>query len=215
MASKIMRVRTVFTYGAGSPGLMTHYFSNGTGVDFSPSEADAQVAVDRVRDMMLTSPTIWPTSFTWGVSGEVDVLLDTTGEVQDQLGVTARSGAGTNTFPLGPLPVGLLLVASTNAFVSGRRLRGRTYFVPVNAGSVTTAAPTAGTKEAVVACGNALLAEGTTGIFPVVWSRPRPATAVGPHRPAGPARAARVGSSARAVSYSTPSKFVVLTSRRD
>jgi hypothetical protein len=48
-----------------------------------------------------------------------------------------------------------------------------------------------------------------------VWSRPRPATAIGPGRPAGPARAARVGSAAQATSCSVSPKFAVLRSRRD
>lgn len=207
-----MRVRTVFNYGLGSPGLMTHYFADSTG---PVNDVSAQLAVDRVRDAMLTTPNLWPTSFAWVVGGDVDVLEDTTGEVTDELAATQRTGAGASTNTYGPLPVGLLLKSRTNAFVSGRRLVGRTYFVPIQAALTAAASVSGGLQGDVTAIGDALLDAGTTTVFPVVWNRPRPATAVGPHRPAGPARAERSGSSAPVVSYSCSSKYVVLTSRRD
>lgn len=210
--ANLMRVRTVFTYGAGSPGLMTNYFGRSAG---AADAAAAQVAVDRVRDALATSPTLWPTTMTWSISGDVDVIEDSTGEIQDQLAATPRTGAGTSTFALGPLPVGVLLKSRTDAYVDGRRLTGRTYFVPINSGSSTTASPNAGLMTAVTAIGTALLNAGLTNVEPYVWSRPREATEVGPGRPAGPARAARAGSSAEAVSFSCSPKYVVLTSRRD
>lgn len=208
----LMRVRTVFAYGAGSPGLMTNYLGKG---EVEINGSDAQVAVDRVRDALQASPNIWPTTFAWSVAGEVDVLDDATGEVTTQMAATPRNGAGSGTGGLGPLPVGLLLKARTDSFVSGRRLIGRTYFVPVQATLTTTAVPSTGTRDAVVLVGTAMLNAGLTQVLPYVWSRPRPATAVGPGRPAGPAREARVGSSAPVVSYSCPPNYVVLTSRRD
>lgn len=208
----LLRVRTVFTYGAGSPGLMTQYFGNELG-DYN--EADAQVAVNRVRDAMLTSPNLWPTAFQWEVSGDVDIIQEADGEVVDALGVDLASGAGTSTNEFGPLPVGVLLRSRTDTFVDGRRLVGRTYFVPVQNEIVNVPAPDSGTRTAVAAIGDALNDAGLTLLFPYVWSRPRPATAVGPGRPAGPARSARAGSSARATQFSCSPKFVVLTSRRD
>lgn len=208
----IMRVRTVFAYGEGSPGLMTHYFDReGTTLD----DESAQLGVDRVRDAILSAQNLWTTSTTLTVQGDVDVLDDATGEVTNQLGATPRSLAGTTAGALGPLPVGLLLKASTNAFVSGRRLIGRTYFVPVNAFLTAAASVPSGTQGTVTAFGTALMNAGLTQVHPRVWSRPRPATDVGPGRPAGPARSARAGSSAVAVAYSCSSKYVVLTSRRD
>lgn len=208
----LMRVRTVFEYGAGSPGLMTQYFGNDTG---SYNDADAQVAVDRVRDAMITAPALWPPSFTWTIQGDVDVLADTTGVVSSHHGVTSRTGLGTNTGSLGPLPVGILLQSHTGAYVGGHRLIGRTYFVPIAAGATDGPVVPDAWRGSVLDTGNALLAAGLTFVVPYVWSRPRPATAVGPHRPAGAARAARVGSSAKVTSYSVPAKWAILTSRRD
>lgn len=208
----LMRVRTVFEYGAGSPGLMTQYFGNDAG-DYN--DADAQVAVNRVRDGLATSPTLFPPSFGWTVTGEVDVIDDVSGEVQSQLAADEAVDVGTCGTGVGPLPVGLLLKARSDSFVSGHRLVGRTYLVPVCRTVLDGGSPNSGTMAAVKAIGDAFLTPGLTLIFPYVWSRPRPATAVGPHRPAGPARAARDGSSARVTSYACSPKFVILTSRRD
>lgn len=210
--TQIMRVRTVFTYGAGSPGLMTNYFNHSSN---SPNSEAAQNAVNRVRDGLLASPNLWPTTFSWLVQGDVDIIEDTTGNVDNSYGVTQATGAGTSTNGLGPLPVGLLLRARTNTFVSGRRLMGRTFLVPVQSALTAAPVPSSGTRDAVVLMGTELSDAGATGVDPVVWSRPRPATEVGPGRPAGPARAARDGSHAEVVSWDCPAQYVVLTSRRD
>jgi len=165
--------------------------------------------------MLLTMPTMWPAGWVSTVQGDVEILNDATGEV---VGAEAATGAfvnGTAGGGLGPLAVGLLMVLNTGAFVSGRRLRGRTFIVPCSAAAANAPKPSDATRATVVTMGNALLAAGTTGVFPVVWSRPRLATAVGPGRPDGPARAARAGSSADVTTISCPAKFVVLTSRRD
>lgn len=207
-----MRVRTVFNYGSGSPGLMTNYFD--APVD-DPAESHAQSAVTRVKNAMNTSPNLWPTTFTWEVQGQVDVLLDSTGEAVGAFSVPPETGAGGSPSPLGALPVGLLLRMHTASFVSGRRLVGRTYLVPVVSVVTASAAPNPGTMAAVKAMGDALLDAGITDVHPRVWSRPRPATPVGPKAPAGPARLARSGSSASVQFTSCSSKFVVLTSRRD
>lgn len=210
--SSIMRVRTVITYGEGSPGLMTHYFKQSDNIF---STASAQLSIDRVRDSIIAAQNIWTTGTTFTISGDVDVLEDSDGETQLTLAATQRTLNGTTGQPLGPLAIGLLLKAKTDVFVSGHRLKGRTYFVPVNNALTTSATVPSGTQGTVTAFGTAMLNAGTTDVHPVVWSRPRPATAVGPGRPAGPAREARAGSSAEVTSYSCSPKFVVLTSRRD
>lgn len=208
----LMRVRTVFEYGTGAPGLMTHYLGNDGG---EYNDADAQVAVDRVMNALIAIEHLWPAGFFWQVTSDVDVLKDTDGEVLQQLAATARNGAGVAGGGLGPLPVGVLLKSTTNAFVSGRRLTGRTYFVPIAAESTNFAVPSAATRAVVDTFGTAMLDSGLTLVSPFCWSRPRPATAVGPGRPAGPARLARIGSSARITGYTTSGKYAVLTSRRD
>lgn len=208
----LLRVRTVLNYGLGGPGLMTNYFGNELG-DYN--DADAQVAVDRVRDSLIAAQAIFTTGQSWVISGEVDKLSDVTGEVSAQYGVTARTGTGTTSIPIGPLPLGLLVRLKTDAFVSGRRLVGRQFFVPIQSFETAYAQPRSNAKVITDAYGTALQDEGLTLLFPYVWSRPRPATAVGPGRPAGPAREFRAGSSAPVTSTSTSPNWVVLTSRRD
>jgi hypothetical protein len=210
--TSLMRVRTVFDYGQGGPGLMTHYFQRGGA---EPTNTDAQNAANRVRDMLLTAPNLFPTNFQWTVQGNVDVLDDSNGEVSTTLVADPTTGAGTNTSGLGPLAIGLLLKNSTDTFIQGRRLVGRTYLVPIARNLIDGSLPSSATRAAVVTLGDALRANGTTFVAPFVWSRPRPATAVGPHRPAGAARAFRAGSSAAMVSSSCPAEWVVLRSRRD
>lgn len=207
-----MRVRTQLNYGLGSPGLMTHYFGTD---DTAYSEIEAQLAIDRVRDAFSISLQLFPPQLAFQVLSQVDVIRPSDGEVQDSLTGTERNFVGTNASGLGPLAIGLLLKLRTNTFIQGHRLVGRTFLVPI-AGNLTTApvVPTSMT-DAVVAIGNALNDSGINAIDNYVWSRPRPATAVGPGRPAGPARLARAGSRAKVTSYGSSTKYVVMTSRRD
>lgn len=208
----LLRVRTVFNYGLGGPGLMTGYFGRESGVYTTD---DAQIAVDRVRDSLIACAGIFTTAQSWVISGEVDKVTDTDGEVTAQYGVTPRTGAGSTAIALGPLPVGMLLRLKTDAFVSGRRLVGRMFFVPISSYETAFASPRDSAKAIVQAYGTALQAAGGTGIDAYVWSRPRPATEVGPGRPAGPARAFRAGSSAKVTSTMVAPQYAVLTSRRD
>jgi hypothetical protein len=210
--SNIIRVRTRLEYGLGSPGLMTNYFR-------TPSEtyadSDAQLGVDRVRDALAAGTGLFPPALTFRVLGDVDVLDDVNGDNVNHLVATERTFNGTGPGGLGPLAVGLLMRLKTDAYVDGRRLVGRTYFVPI-AGSLTTApvVPSSMT-DALKAIGDALMDTGVATLVPVIWSRPRPATAVGPHRPAGRARDFRAGSSAEVSSASGSTQYVVMTSRRD
>lgn len=210
--TQLVRVRTTLNYGLGGPGLMTNYFGRSAG---TWDEDNAQVAVDRVRDALIAAQGIFTTAQSWVISGEVDELTDTTGEVTGQFGVTARTGAGTTVVAIGPLPVGMLVRLKTDQFVSGRRLVGRQFFVPIQSFETAYAQPRTNAKVITDAYGTELLDAGLTQVEPYVWSRPRPATEVGPGRPAGPAREFRAGSSAEVTSTATSPNWVVLTSRRD
>jgi hypothetical protein len=147
--------------------------------------------------------------------GEVDEIDQANGEVQHRYAGVSRANVGANVNSVGPLAVGVLVRFHTETFVQGRRLIGKSYFVPIDAEFTNTGAPAASVITRFQAIGDAAFSSGLTGIFPYVWSRPRPATAIGPGRPAGPARAARVGSAAQATSCSVSPKFAVLRSRRD
>lgn len=164
----IYRVRTVLSFGQGSPGLNTHYFVPAG----SPSSAEALVAVNRVRGCWDVFKTSLSTGMTAQVSGAVDTLDETTGVLTGSFGVatpavvTGTSGAGqAPTF----LQAGLLLL--TQGIVNGRRVRGRSNLGPLHSGNAGTALPPASLNTNIDAYGVALVASSAAPQV-VVWSRP-------------------------------------------
>ena len=209
----ILRVRTVFTGFSGAPGLMTHYFRK---TDPGLASTDAQLAVDRVRDAFVARHSNLPVAFRWTTSGQVDTLDDATGQVNFSWTATPSTGTGVSgTSGYGPIASGVLIKWQTNAFVSGRRVVGKTFLVPVgNNNADLDGTLTAGALVEWNAWAAAMLNEGATGLHLVCWSRPRLARAVGP---GGKPKAltARAGSSYVITSGAANDKMCVLTSRRD
>jgi len=194
----MLRVRTTISGWDGGPGLMTTYW-------LTPLEDAAAAA--RVVDYVQVSVAAFcadfaPTSVVWQVSGDVDVISAASGAITNTLSVTQpdpiAGGAGEGK---APTAVAALMRLSTNAFIAGRRLRGRIFISPLGAARVTSDGllgdvPVAAISGFAVAL-NATLDAGDTW---VVW-----------HRPVGGAG----GSAAPIVASAGTTKLAVLTSRRD
>lgn len=127
------------------------------------------------------------------------------GELTGTTTVNARVGTSTASFANG---VGVSIQWNADQFVSGRRVRGRTFLVPLDAGifdvdgTVDAAAVTAINNAATGLRTN--LASVNGGLQ--VWSRPRAATEAAP---------ARTGSLHPVVSNSVADKASWLRTRRD
>lgn len=168
--AQMMRVRTVLSYGSGSPALGTHYLR---GAAFSVVLADATDAVARVRAFWAAVAGLMDNGNAAAVQGAVDVLDEQTGVLQGGFSpappaiVTGTGGATTL-----PPATQVLCRLATGGVVAGRRLQGRVNIGRVAlSASTSTGGPTVAVGTACVAAGTALLAGGGPAV-PVVWHRP-------------------------------------------
>lgn len=199
---QIMRVTSRWEGFTGSPGFTVMHFRDfDTEGAITPAQASA--ALERVRAFWDGIKASIPSAVRIQPLGEVEILEDSDGSLQDV--VTAGSVpvaiAGTSAGVVAG-PAGAVVNWRTSAIRNGRRIRGRSFIVPLGAtayeanGSLAPAAHTAFNAAA-----QALAAStGTPDLG--VYSRP-----------SGPG--ATDGQWAVVTGYSVPDKVAVLRSRRD
>lgn len=179
----------------GSPGFSNYYFAGGGGLI-----SDAQQVADRTRGAHVFLATMLPAGVTLSLDPEVAVITAETGEIQDYRTVTPGgtiTGTGTGNWSAAS---GAVVNWRTGDVRFGRRIRGRTFLVPLAntafdvQGTLSTAALTAINQYAGGIIGGDLDSEFG------VWSRPRDGEG---------------GVFATAVSATIPDKVAVLRSRRD
>lgn len=197
---------TIWRYGftwsgwAGGPG-RTVFYGN-TGVSTAQVLAnDCQTLVNNVVNPTGTNADQIPNGVRIHGDSFADELDVGTGDQVGRISVTPSPdivGTGSGNWAA---PVGACITWSTNTFIGGRRLRGRTFFVPL-AGS--TAFQNDGTLATIfLSTVNAAIPIFINGASePVVW-----------HRPTAPG--ASDGASSPIVAGSISDKAAVLRSRRD
>lgn len=203
--TSLLRVKTRWSGFVGSPGYTVMHFRDfGTDPESSTAQTteNAAAAVARVRTFFSALATVLPSSVTVVPESEVDVIEHTNGELVESYAVTAGApivGTATNNFSA---PVGAVVNWRTGTIRNGRRLRGRTFLVPLS----TTAFGTSGILNpgANTTIGNAALAlaGGTTGPRLFVYGRPSNADATD-------------GAFGIVTSSNVPTMSAVLRSRRD
>lgn len=193
----IQRVTTTITGFSGAPGYWRHYFKDISGLGGSVM---AQLCVDRVRDAVLAAGALFSSSVTYNVSGLVDELDESSGQITGQQSVTGRTQVGGAAGALGPIVVGLVAQYNTNDFVNGRRIRGRSFLNPIR--SIYTANPAPVATELGLASAFAAQMDnpGATTVRFGVYTRPKGGTPGAWHD---------------VVSTNVPQKWTVLRSRRD
>lgn len=120
--TEISRLRTAWTGFIGGPGVSTMYF------------LDTLTAVASVHDFWAALLSRFPVDVMLQVENIGDVIEDTTGEMTDSwsadsVGVLAGTGSGNYAAPSGACINWL-----TDTVTHGRRLRGRTFLVPLAGG---------------------------------------------------------------------------------
>jgi hypothetical protein len=186
--ANILRQVAVWNGWPGAPGYTTWYYGDGTTTN-----------VVQQRNFFAAIASLLPSSVTIQVQNTGDVINDATGQA---VGSWSQASAAVVTGTAGggfAGPSGVVMRMETGIFVAGRRLRGRTFLVPM-AGTVqdsngTVAATPLGTLNTAAAA--AVTASGTSWL---VW-----------HRPVGGSG----GSSSPVTSAVIPDKIAVLRSRRD
>lgn len=201
----IMRVTTRWSGFPGAPGytnLFFRDFDTATGTGGDGSTAQAQSATDRVRTFWTALRGLFPDEVRLDMNPEVDMLEDTTGQLVDSFAVTPGAtilGSGTASYAG---PVGMVINWRTGGIRNGRRIRGRTFLVPVHNGVFLATgglnpAETTGVKTAA----DALLAEPNSPDLGI-WARPS-------------APLATDGQWSRVTGSQVPPLAAVLRSRRD
>lgn len=193
----ICRVTTTLTGFSGAPGYWRHYFKDISGL-VGPSMP--QLCVDRVRDAVVAAGALFSSTVTYNVSGLVDEIDESTGQITGQDSVTPRTQVGGAAGPLGPIVVGLVAQYNTSDFVNGRRIRGRSFLNPIRSVYTANAAPQATELGLASAFAAQLDNPGATTVRFGVYTRPKGSTPGAWHD---------------VTNTNVPAKWTVLRSRRD
>lgn len=201
----IYRVKMNWTGFPGAPGLSVFHFRD---FDTEPgaglSEAGAQAATARVDTFITAVVPYLPQGVMLRSDTEVEVIEETTGQLEDTYSVTpaaAKTGAMSTANGFSA-PSGAVINWRTQGVRNGRRIRGRTFLVPLGSGSYQAD----GTLSTAAVAGLAAAANA------LVESSGSPDLGVYA-RPSGPG--ASDGNWVVASSATVPDMAAVLRSRRD
>lgn len=205
--TELARVRVVFTGFSGEPGIATHYVRK-TGV--STWGFYLQTMLNAFGTAYEELQAVFILSQVSTVQGSVDIIEDTTGEIQETLEGDNVVVNGTVDAGQGPAPAGLAVTWNTGGVVAGRHVRGRTFVVPVAVSAAGgDGTPTDPAKTAAADFGAVLLGMMSGLVQPVVWSRPKL------KKDTDPQEYYRFGSNHDILTATVADKFAVLRSRRD
>lgn len=198
------RVRVAWSGFSGGPGLSTFYFG------------DAAAALGPLRTFFNSMANLLPSGVLINIHETGDTLESTTGAISGQWagsGQATVAGIGTTDYAA---PVGAQVSWLTTVITGGRRIKGRTFLVPLQ-GSVFDGFGTLDTSahDSILTYANILWAALPANMM--IFQRPRLATPqwTDVRGRVHPAVAARAGTGAAVSGAIVPLKAAVLTSRRD
>lgn len=191
----IHRVTARWTGFIGAPGYTALHFMAGGGLI-----SDAQSSVDRARNALLNLEAILPTDVRIVMEPEVQEIDESTGVITDFINVEPGVSIGGGAVGIYSAVSGGVVNWRTNDLRFGRRIRGRTFIVPLASNTYDADGTlTASALNALNAFGDDLVGGDLDSEF-VVWSRPRDGSG---------------GVAATVVQHSVPDMAAVLRSRRD
>lgn len=191
----MIRITARWTGFAGAPGYSNFFFAGGGGLI-----SDAQQVADRVQDGLEYLGIILAGQASIALEPEAAVIDSDTGEITGYREITPGSpisGAGNGAYAG---PVGAVVNWRTSDLRNGRRIRGRTFLVPLSTASFDTDGTLTDTARGQVTSFAGTLAGGDLDSEFGVWSRPIGGSG---------------GVFASATGYSVPDMAAVLRSRRD
>lgn len=195
----LARVRVALTGFPGGPGVATFY-----GLDGGVLAADLQA-------FMVTAGSLFMSDVTIQVPPGGDVIEDTTGVITGSWtgGVfAAQHGVGVGSYAA---PSGILIEWLTSTILDGKRVRGRTFLVPVASTNYGADGQVLPADVAGLTVNGNTLVNGSPGNF-VIWHRPRLARAATLRLKA---LTAHPGGHAVVTGVRVDPKVTVLRSRRD
>ena len=189
----------------GAPGYTNMFFEHS-----DPPSTGAQTAADNVRAFWFSIRTELPDDVTITVDPVVKIINAETGDLTSIITVGTAPAAVTGfSTAIYAAPVGLGINWTTSTVHAARRIRGRTFVVPVTSGEFTTTGQPTSTALSNTQAAATTLRTATGPTFGI-WSRP---ITDGPSRV--PPVANRAGGFGPATANSVSNKGVVLRSRRD
>lgn len=156
---------------SGAPGYSNFHFGQGF-LDGGLFGDEAQAVAQRVADAFDAMKTVLPAGVRINIEPSVQIFDEGSGVLEDfaEIDPIEEIRGGTQVDYAGP--VGAVVNWRTNDVRAGRRIRGRTFLVPLaseyfdNAGSLTTTA-----RQWVQSFANAMIGNELQGDFGI-WARP-------------------------------------------
>lgn len=159
----VWRYRVELAGLAGGPGLMTFHFGPTIGT------ADPQDCVDAVAAFIAAIDVFVSTAITFNGGNEMEVIEMTTDQQTGSLAVTGFTQAGDDSATALPPATQMLVRWTTDAFLSGRRVQGKTFLPGFCEDSNETAGTPQGAVVTAVQAAAQTLADAGVGL--VVYSR--------------------------------------------
>jgi len=198
---EMFRVRINWTGFVGGPGYTNLHFEPTAGGAIDQSIVDA--AVTKVDAFLNTLRPSFPTAVITGVDPMVQEVDEVTGNLEAFYTATpAAAAAGTDNLVYSAVS-GAVINWYTNDVRNGRRVRGRTFLVPLGGNQYDFNGTLGQSRVVTFSNAAAALSDDSVAARLVVWKRPDPA----PSLPNGGAY--------NVTAYTVPDKAAMLTSRRD
>lgn len=209
--AEMIKVKLNWSGFQGAPGLSAFYFREFEGND--DQDGFAQAAADKVKLFRDQVATIVPSGVTLTVGNDAEIINDTDGALVNVLTVDGGAGVSNNGH------VGQAYAAAAGAVINwrtssvhrGRRVRGRTFLVPIAGTEFESNGTLGGNAVAKLTAGaTALLAAGAGSPDFGIWARPQRVK-----NPDGTTTTVNNGAWYVATSHNVPDMSAVLRSRRD
>jgi hypothetical protein len=204
----LYRIRTVWSGFSGAPGYTNMYFGT-----TDPLAAGAATAAADVGTFFNSVKACVPNTVTLAIDPVVALIEDYNGNQTGELtlGTPPTIGLGSQTGSFAA-PAGACVTWNTATFRDGRRIRGRTFLVPLGVNCFQADGTLVDAQRTVLNNAAAALAGGAAAF--VVYARERQARAA--YEPAKiTAKTYLAGESAVVVSGNVKDKVAILRSRRD
>lgn len=201
----ILRITARWSGFTGAPGYSSFHFNTDGGFwdggllgDAAQQAADGAAA--RVTEAFSDLSSLLPQGVRIDIESEAQILDSDTGEIIGFAEVPPGATSGGSGGGGWSAASGAVVNWRTNDYRFGRRIRGRTFLVPLNGSSYEGDGTLSNTARLAIANFGSEMVEGEGSAGFGVWSRPR--NGVG-------------GVFASVVSYNNPDMAAVLRSRRD
>lgn len=203
--SNILRVKWKWTGFSGAPGYTVMHFRDFDGPDGGGSELDGAAAARAVQSTWTffdSIKSLLPNTVRLNVEPDIDRLEDTTGKLNNSFNVGIAEIAGTAAATGYSASSGAVINWRTNGIRNSRKIRGRTFLVPLSGVAYDVDGDLKSTARTTLQTASDILAFNPSSPDLGVYARPT-------------AKGASDGAWYRISGNNVPSMIAVLRSRRD